>query len=346
MSIIKKLAGDTAIYGIPSIVGRSINFLLIFFYTGFFTPELLAPQIEFYAYAGFFFVVLPHGMETALFNFSRDKSNYKNVFATAMTSISGVVALFIALMVLNRENVAEFTGYSDHISYVIWFVIVLSFDVLKTIPYALLRYLNKAKKFAAVKSIGIALNVSLNIFFIVYYPSIANITVDIEYIFISNVIASGIEFLLLSSDIFKHFGSPNRSLWLKMFSYSWPLIILGLAGMVNETFDRLALRKLLPQDIADYEIGVYGTFYKLSMLMTIFIQAFRYAAEPLFFSQAGEKSAKITYATIMNYFVFACGSIFLITSLFKAEIADVMILKEEFHQHPDALFIVPILFIG
>ena len=131
-----------------------------------------------------------------------------------------------------------------------------------------------------------------------------------------------------------------------MFKYSWPLVILGLAGMVNETFDRLALRKLLPPESVDYEIGVYGTFYKLSMLMTIFIQAFRFAAEPLFFSQADKHNAKDSYIVIMNYFVFACGGIFLITSLFKSEIAHLLIFKEEFHQHPDALLIVPILLMA
>ena len=131
-----------------------------------------------------------------------------------------------------------------------------------------------------------------------------------------------------------------------MFRYSWPLIILGFAGMINETFDRLALRKLLPAETVDYEIGVYGTFYKLSMLMTIFIQAFRYSAEPLFFSEADKKDAKSSYVQIMNWFVFACGGIFLVTSLFKKEIAELLISKPEFHQHPDALFIVPILLMA
>jgi O-antigen/teichoic acid export membrane protein len=150
----------------------------------------------------------------------------------------------------------------------------------------------------------------------------------------------------LSTDILKHFGTPNLELWKKMFAYSWPLIILGFAGMVNETFDRLAMRKLLPAESASYEIGVYGTFYKLSMLMTLFIQAFRYAVEPFFFSQADKEDAKKSYIQIMDWFVFACGGIFLVTSVFKGEIARLLITKEEFHQHPDALFIVPILLLA
>ncbi|MGB1037402.1 MAG: lipopolysaccharide biosynthesis protein [Bacteroidia bacterium] len=343
MSIVKKLAGDTAIYGIPSIVGRSINFLLIFFFASYFTPELLAPHVEFYAYAAFFFVVLPHGMETAFFNFSRKQEKYKDVFATAMTSLAIAAAIFLVLMLLNKQSVATFVGYPNNLSYVVWFTLILAIDALKSIPYALLRYLSKAKKFAFVKSLGIAVNVGLNIFFVVYYPEIADVERSVEYIFISNLVASALEFVLLSSDIFNHLGSPTKTLWIEMFKYSWPLILLGFAGMVNETFDRLAMRKLLPAESVDYEIGVYGTFYKLSMLMTIFIQAFRFAAEPLFFSQADTKDGKKSYVVIMNWFVYACGAIFLFTSFFKKEIAELLIRKPEFHDHPDALTIVPIL---
>lgn len=346
MSILKKLASDTAIYGIPSIVGRSINFILVFFFAAYFTPSLLAPQIEFYAYAAFFFVVLPHGMETAFFNFSRIEKEYKDVFATAMSSLLIVLAFFIGLMLLNTQSVGRFVGYPNNLDYVVLFTVILAIDVLKSIPYALLRYLNKAKKFAFIKSTGIVLNVVFNIFFVVYYPDIMGVDRNIIYVFIANLIASTIEFLLLTTDIFKHFGKPNMELWKKMFAYSWPLIILGFAGMVNETFDRLAMRKLLPESEASYQIGVYGTFYKLSMLMTLFIQAFRYAVEPFFFAQANKSDAKKSYIQIMDWFVYACGAIFLFTSSFKGEIARALIANEEFHQHPDALTIVPILLLA
>jgi O-antigen/teichoic acid export membrane protein len=346
MSIIKKLAGDTAIYGIPSIVGRFINFLLIFFFANYFTPELLSPQIEFYAYAAFFFVILPHGMETAFFNFSRNESKYKDVFATAITSVAIVAAAFLALMLLNKSHVADFVGYPKNISYVIWFGLIMTFDAIKSVPYALLRYLNKPKKFAFIKSVGIFLNVALNVFFIVYYPDLTGTEKNIEYVFISNLIASAVEFLLLLPDTLKHYGSPQKQLWKEMFSYAWPLIILGFAGIINETFDRVALRHLLPEEQAQYEIGVYGTFYRLSMIMTIFIQAFRYAAEPFFFSESKQADAKKSYAKVMNYFVLVCGFIFLGTALLKQEIAEFLIRKPEFHEHPDALTIVPILLLA
>ncbi len=346
MSIIRKLASDTAIYGIPSIVGRFINFILIFFFAAYFTPELLAPQVEFYAYAAFFFVILPHGMETAFFNFSRDTKNYKDVFATAICSVGIIALIFTICMVFKRQDIADFVGYSNHVSYVIWFVLILAIDTFKSIPYALLRFLNKSKKFAWIKSTGIFVNVGLNIFFIVYYPDISGVSRSIEYVFISNLIASLIEFVLLFSDAWLHFGKPNFSLWKRMINYSWPLIVLGFAGMINETFDRISMNKLLPEASAKYEIGVYGTFYRLSMVMTIFIQAFRYAAEPLFFDQADKKDAKQSYATIMNWFVFACGFIFLATSLFKSEIAHLLIKKPEYFNHPDALTIVPVLLLA
>lgn len=346
MSIIRKLASDTAIYGIPSIVGRFINFILIFFFAAYFTPELLAPQVEFYAYAAFFFVVLPHGMETAFFNFSRERKQYKDAFATAIFSVGVIALIFTLLMIIKRNQIADFVGYSNHVSYVIWFVLILAIDTLKSIPYALLRYLGKSKKFALVKSLGILVNVGLNIFFIVYYPGISGNMRSIEYVFISNLIASSVEFLLLSSDIWSHFGTPNFSLWKRMINYAWPLIILGFAGMINETFDRISMNKLLPEASAKYEIGVYGTFYRLSMVMTIFIQAFRYAAEPLFFDQADKNDAKQSYISIMNWFVFACGFIFLSTSLFKSEIAHLLIKKAEYFNHPDALTIIPVLLLA
>lgn len=346
MSIIKKLAGDTAIYGIPSIVGRSINFILVFVFAGVFDPKFIAPHVEFYAYAAFFFVILPHGMETAFFNFSRGKEKYQDVFSTAMTSLVIAVGTFVLLMLTNKSSAGSFVGYPDNLSYVLWFTLIMAVDVLKSVPYALLRYLNKAKKFAAVKSTGIIINVVLNVFFIVYYPELTDTKPNIEFIFIINLIASGIELVLVSPDIFSNLGEASLDLWKKMFKYAWPLVILGFAGMVNETFDRLAMRKLLPVDEVDYEIGVYGTFYKLSMLMTIFIQAFRYAAEPLFFSQANKKDAKNSYVQIMNWFVFACGGIFLVISLFKKEISETLLPNAEYHNHPDALFIVPILLMA
>jgi O-antigen/teichoic acid export membrane protein len=346
VSIIKKLGSETAIYGIPSIVGRFINFLLVFFFAKYFTPELLAPQIEFYAYAAFFFVLLPHGMETAFFNFSREEESYKNVFTTALLSVAGVSSVFLVLLLVFREQVGEFTGYPNNLSYVIWFALILSIDAAKSLPYALLRYLHKAKKFAFVKSFGIALNVGLNIFFIVWYPDLANTEANIEFVFISNLIASLSEMVLLSPSILKHRGVATKELWQRMIRYSWPLVILGFAGMVNETFDRVALKHLLPTDKAAFEIGIYGTFYRLSMLMTIFIQAFRYAAEPFFFSQSKEEDAKPTYALVMSYFLLVCGAIFLGTSLFKTEIARLLITQEEYFQHPDALTIVPILLLA
>lgn len=346
MSIIRKLASDTAIYGIPSIVGRFINFILIFFFAAYFTPALLAPQVEFYAYAAFFFVVLPHGMETAFFNFSRDKESYKDVFATAISSVGILALIFTFIMAISRQDIADFVGYSNHVSYVIWFILILAIDTFKSIPYALLRYLGKSKKFAWIKSVGILVNVGLNIFFVVFYPDISGVSRSIEYVFIANLIASFVEFILLFSDTWLHFGKPNFSLWKSMISYSWPLIVLGFAGMINETFDRISMNKLLPEATAKYEIGVYGTFYRLSMVMTIFIQAFRYAAEPLFFDQADKKDAKQSYVSIMNWFVFACGFIFLATALFKSEIAHVLIKKPEYFNHPDALIIVPILLLA
>jgi O-antigen/teichoic acid export membrane protein len=343
LSVIKKLAGDTAIYGIPSIVGRFIGFILVFFFAEYFNPDLMAPHVEFYAYAAFFFVVLPHGMETAFFNFTRKKERSKTVFTTGFLSVIAVAVLFFAITALNSNSIADFVGYPNNVRYVYWFAILMAIDVCISIPFALLRFLNKAKKFAFIKSVGIIINVGLNIFFVVYYPKWSGKPVNIENVFLTNVISSGAMLLLLLPEIVKNISKFDKTLWKEMFAYSWPLILLGLGGIVNETFDRVSMRHLLPAEDVDYQLGVYGVFYRLSMIMTIFIQAFRYAVEPIFFARAGDGNAKETYAEIMNYFVLVCGAIFLATALFKSEIANLVITNPAYHTHPDGLTIVPIL---
>lgn len=346
MSAIKKLAGDTAIYGIPSIVGRLISFILVFFFAKHFSPEFLAPYIEFYAFAAFFFVVLPHGMETAFFNFCRSEKDYKKVFTTALYSVLVAALAFLGCLLLFRTEVAAFVGQEDHLSYVYWFGLIMAIDVLISLPFALLRFAEKAKKFAFIKSLGIVLNVCLNIFFIVVYPEWTGQPRKLEFIFISNLIASAAMLLILLPEIVKNTSSFDKTLWKKMFSYSWPLIILGFAGVINETFDRVLMRQLLPEDIAGKEIGIYGTFYRLSMIMTIFIQAFRYAAEPYFFAQSKKADVKLMYAKVLEYFVMVTGVIFLAVSMFKIEIAHLFVRNPSFFEHEHALTIIPILLLA
>ncbi len=354
MSILKKLAGQTAIYGIPSIVGRLINFLLVFLFTQYFSPEIFAAHTEFYAYAAFFLVLLPHGMETAFFNFLRRDKELTTVFTTAFYSITVAAILFISLAITFKQSIADFMNYGEHPEYVVYFAFILGFDALAMLPFAKLRHQGKAKKFALIRSLGILINIVLTVLFIVFFPQWFGSTVSwyysptigIAYVFIANLISSLLMLLLLVPTSLSSLGKFDKELWRQMMKYSWPLIFVGLAGIVNETFDRAALDKLLVSENVKFEIGVYGAFYKLSIIITIFIQAFRYAAEPFFFERAKNTDAKEVYAQVMNYFVAVCLLIALATIVYLDQIAPFAIRQQAYFNHPDALKIVPILLLA
>lgn len=353
MSILKKLAGQTAIYGIPSIVGRLINFLLVFLFTEYFKPEIFAAHTEFYAYAAFFLVLLPHGMETAFFNFLRRGEELSKVFTTTIVSVLSTGGLFLVFCWVFAGSIADFMEYPSHPEYVRWFAFILFADVLAMLPFAKLRHLQKAKKFAMIRSANIVLNIGFNILFIVFFPIwfsggnwFYDPSIGIGYVFIANLIASVLTMLMLLPTTLSSISVFDKELWIKMLKYSWPLVFVGLAGIVNETLDRAVMGKLLTGDQVKFEIGVYGAFYKLSIIVTLFIQAFRYAAEPFFFERAKEQDAKKVYASVMNYFVAVCMLIALATLVFLNDIAPLAIRQQAYFDHPDALKIVPILLLA
>lgn len=332
MTALKRLAGQTAIYGIPSILGRILGYLLVPLYTRIFAPGDYGTVNVFYSYASLLMVILTYGMETAFFRFNENESDKEKVFSTGMISLLISSVLFLSLVSVFAGPVASFIDYTDNRDYVIWFGWILSLDAISSIPFARLRARNKAKRFAAIKMAGILINVCLNLFFILLCPYllkhsdinnflhflsfIYRADWGIEYIFISNLISSVVVLLLLLPEIMSTRFKLYPALWKKMLIYAFPLLFAGMAGIVNETFDRLLLRYLLPKDIATYQVGIYSACYKISILMTIFIQAYRYAAEPFFFAQAKEKDAKIVYARIMDYFIITVAFIFLGTMIY------------------------------
>ena len=227
-------------------------------------------------------------------------------------------------------NIAEAIKFTCHPEYVVWFAIIIGTDAFAAIPFAKLREQGKAKRFAMIKTINICLNIGLNLFFILFckhihdtpssalkplIDTIYNPEIGIGYIFISNLIASVVTVLLLSPEIFRVRYVFDSHLWKLMMRYSMPLLIAGLAGMVNETLDRILLSHLLPEKVAMIQTGIYGACYKISIIMTIFVQTFRFAAEPFFFNHSKEKDSKKTYAEVMNYFVIVCSLIFLGTMM-------------------------------
>lgn len=328
MSTLKKLASQTAVYGLSSILGRLLNYLLVPLYTNIFLPEEYGVVTELYAYVAFFAVILTYGMETAFFRYSqKDDVNQNKVYETSLISIIITTSFFLLIGFLMTNKIAEFLRYEKFEWYIQCFMMVLAIDAITAIPFARLRAQNKALKFASIRLANIFVNIALNIFFLVLCPMwqssyaelikyFYNPNMGVGYIFIANLIASVVTLILLIPE-FKLKFEFDKTLLNDLLKYAIPLLFVGLAGMVNETADRVMLKYLLPNGSnVMAQTGIYGACYKISIIMTIFIQTFKYAAEPFFFSHAKNKGAEQLYADVMKYFVIACAIIFLATLLY------------------------------
>lgn len=357
---IKILAGQTAIYGLSSIIGRFLNYLLVPLHTAVFLPLQFGIITEMYAYVAFLVVLLTYGMETAFFRFTtKAEFDKTSIFSTTLVSLIISTAVFITLATLFAQPIADWLRYSDFPQYVIWFAIIVGLDAISSIPLAKLRSENKAKQFALVNLANVGVNIGLNVFFLwyclpQYEKGVHNFLIDtfynpemgVGYVFISNLVASIVKFLLLAPVMFKARIELQLSLLQNMLWYGFPLLVAGLAGIVNETIDRIMLKRMLLDDLGEAgtltQIGIYGACYKISIIITLFIQAFRYAAEPFFFSQEKEKNAKEIYAKVMNYFTIVCFIAFLIVLLYLDVIRH-FIQNEAFWE---GLGVVPILLLA
>ncbi|MFN5794413.1 MAG: lipopolysaccharide biosynthesis protein, partial [Bacteroidota bacterium] len=320
---IKKLASQTAVYGLSSIIGRFLNYLLTPLYTYSFVPQEFGVVVELYTYTSFLAVILTYGMETAFFRFSESQKDSNSVFSTATISILITTFTFLLLGIFLHHNIANFLGYSQNTNYIIWFILIIAIDALTAIPFAKLRQQNKALKFALIRLVNIGVNIFLNIFFIVWAPKyfaeywFYSPTIGVGYIFIANLLASFVTLIMLLPEFKFLKNGFSILLWKQMIKYAFPLLIAGLAGMINETMDRVLLKFLLPANSNIMEqIGIYGACYKISIIMTIFIQTYRYAAEPYFFNEHKKSDAKNTYAQTMKYFLIVCMFILLITKCY------------------------------
>lgn len=330
MNPLKKLAGQTAIYGLPSILLRILGYLLTPLYTRVLDTQEYGSYVYLYSVVAFMIVVLTYGMETAFFRFySKDEKNEK-VYATSLISLLFTSAFFVVLMLIYTTPIARAIGYEGRPDYIRYFCFILAFDAISAIPFAKLRAQNKARRFALLRMINIVINIALNLAFLLLIPAIISGSAQggswftslfptqnlVQYIFISNLVASAVTLLLLIPEMKISFHAFSPRLLGSMLKYALPLLIAGFAGIINETFDRVLLKHLLPADIADSQVGIYGACYKISILITLFIQAYRYAAEPFFFSQAGQKDAKQIYSQMLTYFVLIISIIFLVTMLY------------------------------
>lgn len=331
MSPLKQLATQTAIYGVSSIVGRFLNYLMVPLYTYHFAPAEYGVVSEFYAYAGFLAVVLTFGMETGYFRFRDNDHPERDItYATALWFLLVANLGFFALIVAFNQSIATMLEHPEHAEYVWWFALILVFDSVGAIAFARLRALNLAWQFAGVKLVEIIATVALNLFFIVLcrnaflqdpQSSLGQLwdpAIGVGYVFIANLAASLLKLILLSPHLRGIVLGFDRVLFGRLIRYSLPMVVIGFAGTINEMLDRAILKYLLPYDAVTNlkHLGIYSACYKLSILISLFIQAFRYAAEPFFFAYAKRTDAPSTYATVMNFFVIFCVFVFLLVTLY------------------------------
>lgn len=357
---IKKLAGQTALYGLSSILPRFLNYALVPLHTALYSTNQYGIITEMYAYVAFLVILLTYGMETAYFRFSNKEGVVETtVFGTVLKSITATSFTFIITAIIFQQEIANWLKYPNHSEYVVWFAIIIGLDAISAIPLARLRFENKPLKFAFINISSVLVNIGLNVFFLGYcmtaYKSgntnalidaVYNPEIGVGYVFIANLAASIWKILACTPTYFKVKMGFDQQLLKQLLKYGAPLLLAGLAGIVNETLDRILLKHLMYDTLGEVkamsQLGVYGACYKLSIIITLFIQAFRYAAEPFFFSQAKNKNAPEVYANVMNYFVAVCGLIFLGVTLY------IDIIKY-FIPNPDywvGLKVVPILLMA
>lgn len=321
MNLIKRLASQTAVYGLSSIVGRFLNYLLVPIHVRLFTTAEYGAVTYFYSFVSFIAIVLTYGMETAFFKFysSEEEKNKERIYSTAFISLLITSSVFFVLVWHYSSTIAIWLKYPKYPQYVTWFAGIMALDALSALPFAKLRMHNKAWHFALIKLMNIIINIAFNVLFLILFPKYGwyNKPLTIGTIFMANLIASACTLLLLIPVMLNTTFVFDLLKWKQLIKYGVPLMLAGLAGMINETFDRIALRYLLPPGPqSEHYMGVYGGCYKLAMLMTIFIQAYRFAAEPFFFGRQKEKNNRTLYAQSLNYFIIVCCLIFIGITLF------------------------------
>lgn len=352
MSILKKLASQTAVYGLSSVLGRMLNYLLVPLYTSVFLPSEYGVVTELYAYVAFLNILYVTGLETAYFRFSKENSD--DYFNLAFTSILITSLFFSGILWLFSGAIAELLQYPNKALLIQWLAAILAIDAVVAIPFARLRKVGKAKSFALFKLSNIGLNIFLNLFFILWCPMILKSNPDsfikaiydpqlgIGYVFLSNLIANGTYLIFFIPDWIKLKLNFNHAEWKRMMKYAWPVLIIGFAGVTNEMLSRAILKYRLPSEF--YEgftsleiLGIFGACYKLSVFMTLAVQAFRYAFEPFFFSQAHEQNSPKVFSQVMTWFVLFTAFSWLVLSIFMPYYAPLFLRQDSYLMALDAV---------
>ncbi len=347
MNHIKSLAGQTAVYGISSILGRLINYLLVPLYTleVMFSPHQLGQVADLYAFSAFFLILYTHGMETTFFRFSA-KIDSTSAYNQAFTSVLVVSTLVTILLFSASDGLATMAQFSGDSRFIRWMAMIIFLDAITALPFAKMRQENKARKFVILKLSSILINFSLQIVFLLgasglvsWLPDVLNQGPVIDYIFIANLAAN----LLLMLFLWKYFRNIrfqfNWEFFRPMLVYSIPILITGLAGTINEQLDKILIKRLISAD----ELGIYHQVFKLAVLMQLAVQAFRYAGEPFFFSRAEDKNAPKLFADVLHYFVIFGLLLFTAISFNLDLIGKLMLSNPIFRA---GLFVVPVIMVG
>ena len=353
MNDIRKLAGQTVIYGFGTVVPRFLNYALLTpFYTRIFGLEQYGVVTELYAWMVLALVILTYGMETTYFRFAGKKAPAEKVYGTALISLFSTSALFLLAVSLSINQVSGFLGYEQHPEYIRMFAWIVAIDAFSAIPFAWLRNNNRPVVFSALKIINVVVTIVIAFFFLKIAPSLAekgstwiykiwNPDFQVGYVFVANLAGSAITLICLIPFIFRMQPVFDRKLLGRMLAYSWPLLIGGMAGSLNEVLDKILLRRLIGGTEGLATVGMYGAGYKVGVLMSLFIQMYRFAAEPFFFEKAGSRDAKETYAVTMKYFVITALILFLGINLYPEAVR--ILIGDIFRE---SLIVVPIVSMG
>jgi len=353
MSEVRTLARQTMVYGLGTVVPRFLNYaILTFFYTRFFDKSEYGVVTELYAWMVFLLIVLTYGMETGFFRFSQDEEKFERTYSTTLISLFVSSLLFLVLVFSFIGPVSALLNYPENRDYIKMFAGIVAIDAFTAIPYARLRKENKALIFSVIKISNVAITIVAVIFLLIIAPDIYensngffrriyNPDYRVGYVFVANLIGSLSSLLMLTPWIFKIRVVFDRKIWTTMIAYSFPLLIAGLSGTVNDTLDKVIMRRVVGNDQGLEVVGEYGAGYKIAVLMALVIQMFRFAAEPFFFERAGKADAEKTYGLVMKYFVIAMLLIYLVINLY-------IVLFQHFigPSFRDSIIVVPIVSMG
>lgn len=353
MKEVRKLAGQTLIYGLGTIVPRFLNYgILTFFYTRIFSKAEYGVVTELYAWMVLLLIVLTYGMETGFFRFSQKKEDFEKVYSTSLISLFITSTLFFVLVNIFIKPVSSILDYSNNQDYIRMFAAIISIDAFCAIPFAMLRKENRPIVFSIIKIVNVIVTILAVVFLLILAPeiyknnngwfrNIYNPDYGVGYVFMANLIGSIVTLVMLVPFIIKVKPIFYKPIWMRMIKYSFPLLIAGLSGSINDAIDKVLLRRIIGEEHGLETVGVYGAGYKIAVLMALLIQMFRFAAEPFFFERAKHENAKETYAFVMKYFVIVMLIVYLAINLYISGIQ--YIIGANFRE---AIIVVPIVSMG